>query len=113
MSAYLATIFCVIGIAVGQILFKLSAISLNESGTFFSVKTAALLFAAMSLYGMTSFVWVWGLQKVELSRIYPFMALSFILVPLGSYLFLGEKLQSQYLFGVAIIIVGIIVVVRV
>lgn len=109
---YVTALFCVFGIAFGQILFKLSAISLKHSGSFFTLKTAALLLAAMCLYGITSFVWVWGLQKVELSRIYPLMALSFILVPLGSYLFLGEQLQSQYILGVAIIIVGIIVVVR-
>ena len=112
-STYVATFLCVLGIAIGQILFKLSAISLKNSDSIFTFKAAALLLAAMCLYGITSFVWVWALQKIELSRIYPFMALSFILVPLGSYFFLGEQLQSQYMLGVAIIIVGIIIVVRV
>ena len=112
-STYVATFLCVLGIAIGQILFKLSAISLKSSGSFFAIKTAALVLAAMCLYGVTSFVWVWALQKIELSRIYPFMALSFILVPLGSHFFLGEQLQPQYILGVAIIIAGIIVVVRV
>lgn len=112
-AVYIAIIFCVFGIAIGQILFKLSAISLKHSGSFFALDTAILLLSAMCLYGVTSLVWVWGLQKVELSQVYPFMALSFILVPLGSYFFLGEQLQPQYFLGVAIIIVGILVVLRV
>ena len=112
MIIYAAAILCVVGLAVGQILFKVSATALSESGTFFAIKPAAILFAAMCLYGVTSVVWVWILQKVELGRVYPLMALAFVLVPLGSHLVFGERFQPQYFVGVAIIMVGIFITVK-
>lgn len=109
---YLIAVICVIGIAVGQILFKLSAASLKEAGSFFDPKTLVMLCAAFALYGLTTIAWVWVLQKIDLGRVYPLMAMAFVLVPIGSYLFLGEKFQPQYFFGVALIVIGIIVAVR-
>jgi drug/metabolite transporter (DMT)-like permease len=112
MITYLVAILCVIGLAVGQILFKISATALTESGSFFAIKPATTLFAAMCLYGITSVAWVWVLQKVELGRVYPLMALAFVLVPLGSHFVFGERFQPQYFVGVAMIMAGIIIAVR-
>lgn len=112
MIIYVAAILCVVGLAVGQILFKVSATALSQSGTFLAIKPAAILFAAMCLYGATSVAWVWVLQKVELGRVYPLMALAFVLVPLGSYLVFGERFQPQYFIGIAMIMVGIFIAVK-
>jgi drug/metabolite transporter (DMT)-like permease len=112
LTAYLVAVLCVIGLAAGQILFKISAISLSKSGSIFEVRTATTLFAAMFLYAITSLVWVWVLQKVDLGRVYPLMALAFIIVPVGSHFFFGERFQSQYFIGIAFIIVGIILALR-
>ena len=112
MIIYAAAILCVVGLAVGQILFKVSATALSESGTFFAIKPVATLFAVMCLYGVTSVAWVWVLQKVELGRVYPLMALAFVLVPIGSHLVFGERFQPQYFVGVAMIMVGIFIAVK-
>ena len=112
MIIQFAVVLCVVGLAMGQILFKVSANSLAQTGSFFAPKTAATLFAAMTLYAITSIAWVWLLQKVELGRVYPLMALAFVLVPLGSYFIFGERFQPQYFVGVALIVTGIIVAVR-
>ena len=112
MITNVIAIICVIGLAVGQILFKISAIALKESGTFFAIKPAAIFLAAICLYGITSVLWVWMLQKVELGRVYPFMALAFIFVPLGSHFVFAERFQLQYFIGVAMIMVGIIIAVK-
>ena len=108
----IVAVFCVIGLAIGQILFKVGATALAQTGSFLAFKPAAAVLAAMTLYAITSIAWVWVLQKVELGRVYPLMALAFILVPLGSHLVFGERFQPQYFVGVALIIVGIIVAVR-
>ncbi|WP_122666819.1 EamA family transporter [Pseudomonas viridiflava] len=109
---YLIALFCVLGLAAGQILFKLSATSLHRAGTFFDVSTMAYFFIALMLYGLTTVGWVWVLQKVELGKIYPLMAIAFVIVPLASHLLLGEKFQPQYFIGVALIIAGIVIAVR-
>ena len=79
---------------------------------FFALKTAATFFFAMTLYAITTVAWVWVLQKVELGRVYPVMALAFVLVPLGSHIIFGERFQAQYFVGVALIMVGIVVTVK-
>ncbi len=112
MGTYTAALLCVIGLVVGQILFKVSATSLSETGSFFVLKTAVTLLSAMCLYAITSVAWVWILQKVELGRVYPLMALAFVLVPIGSNIFFGERFQPQYFVGVALIMVGIVVTVK-
>ena len=98
--------------AAGQILFKLCANSLSQTGSYLAPKTAVLLFTALAIYGVTTLAWIWVLQKLELGKIYPLMALAFVLVPLGSYFVLGERFHSQYFLGVALILVGIIIVVK-
>lgn len=109
---YLVAVFCVVGIAVGQILFKLSAAALKDSGTFFDWGTALMLGSAFALYGLTTIAWVWVLQKLELGKIYPLMALAFVLVPIGSHFILGERFSPQYFVGVALIMAGIVITVR-
>ena len=112
MMVQIVAVLCVVGLAIGQILFKISASSLTQTGSFFAPKTIAILFAAMTLYAITSIAWVWVLQKVELGRVYPLMALAFVLVPLGSHFIFGERFQPQYFVGVALIMIGIAVTVR-
>jgi drug/metabolite transporter (DMT)-like permease len=112
MISYIVAIACVVGIAIGQILFKVSAVSLKRTGSFFSTSTFTTLASAFALYGVTSLAWIWALQHIELGRAYPLMALAFVLVPLGSHLFLNERFSHQYFVGVAIIIAGIIITVR-
>ncbi len=109
---YLIAFACVLGIATGQILFKLSAVSLHESDSWFDTKTLITLFSAFALYGITTIAWIWVLQKIELGKAYPLMALAFVLVPLGSHFVFGERFQPHYFIGVAIIMLGIMVTVK-
>jgi drug/metabolite transporter (DMT)-like permease len=109
---YFVALICVVGIACGQILFKLSAISLKKTGSFFDPNTLLLLFSSFALYGIMTIAWIWVLQKADLGKVYPLMALAFVIVPIGSHLIFGERFQPQYFLGVALIMAGIIVAVR-
>lgn len=112
MNTFLVALICVCALALGQILFKLSSVALSAHGTFFSIRVLVPLLAAMCLYALTSLAWVWVLQRVELGRVYPLMALAFVLVPLGSYFVFGERFHVQYFVGVAMIAIGIVVTVK-
>lgn len=109
---YLLGVICVVGIAIGQILFKLTANSLAQTGSIFHGKTLVLLFSALALYGLTTLLWIYVLQKGNLGRIYPIMALSFVIVPILSHFLLGERFNPQYAAGVALLIGGIIMTIR-
>jgi len=106
---YLIALFCVLGLAAGQILFKLSALAMNRAGTVVDQSAMIFFLTALVLYGVTTIGWVWVLQKAELGKIYPLMALAFVVVPLASHLLLGERFQPQYFIGIALIMTGIIV----
>lgn len=106
---YLIALSCVLGLAAGQILFKLSASAVNKAGTVFDHSAIIYFLIALALYGVTTIGWVWVLQKIELGKIYPLMALAFVVVPLASHFLLGERFQPQYFVGIALIMTGIVV----
>ena len=110
---YLATL-CVVMIASGQLLFKLSTNAMRAPGLEGLLNPRALAFLAVALvvYGAATLAWVWVLRQAPLSRIYPFMALAFVLVPLGSKVFLGEPLAPQYWAGVGLLVAGLILIGR-
>lgn len=109
---YLVVVLCVVGIAAGQLLFKACAMAYVAAGDRISPAVVGYMFAAMALYGVTSLVWVLLLRHVELGRIYPFMALAFVLVPLASHLMFGEKFSPAYFAGVALIMSGLLLITR-
>jgi drug/metabolite transporter (DMT)-like permease len=106
MSTLLVALACVVGISIGQILFKLCAESYRIAGPLNS-RTLTIFVSAIVLYGITTLVWIWVLQRSELGKIYPLMALAFILVPLSSYFIFGERFSTQYLVGIGLIATGI------
>lgn len=112
MLSYLIALACVVGMAAGQILFKISARGLHETGTLLSLKSAGALCAALFLYGLTSVAWVWVLQRMDLGKVYPIMALAFVFVPLASYFIFGERFAPQYILGVCFIFFGVVMAVN-
>ena len=112
MPTYLAAILCICGIATGQLLFKCTADSQALSGSYLHPRTLIWLLSALVLYGVTTFGWIWTLQQGPLSRLYPWMALAFVLVPLLSAVLLGERLQMNYWIGVSLIVAGVSIAVR-
>ncbi len=109
-SIYAWALICVAGLAVGQILFKAGARSIALSG----LNGTALIFvlSALVLYGTTSLLWVWLLQKADLGKLYPIMALAFVLVPALSYFLFHERYTWNYYIGVIFIVMGVIFTAR-
>jgi len=107
--AYVLAITCVAGIVFGQIAFKMSAISLNESDGVFTSRMFLLFFSALSVYFISSLLWVWVLRNIELSKVYPLMSLAFVMVPIASQYMFDESFNSQYFLGVFIIMFGVVV----
>ncbi len=105
-------LLCVAAIAAGQLLFKASAQAWQAEGTLLAVRPLLLFTIAIALFGLASIGWVWGLRRSELGRLYPFMALAFVAVPLASYFAFGERFGSGYFVGVALIVAGVIIAVR-
>ena len=98
----------VLGMAIGQILFKLA----SGRGGLMEIFLSTVFWVAIVLYGVVTLLWVLLLREIDLSRAYPIMAATYVLVPIASMLLLGEKFGWSYVLGVALIVAGIILTVR-
>lgn len=97
-------------LGAGQLLFKVAAGRIPAIGGPADVPRMfadPVLWIAIVLYVFATVLWVALLQRVPLSYAYPFVALAFVLVPLGAYAFLGEQLSLNFFLGSALIIGGI------
>jgi drug/metabolite transporter (DMT)-like permease len=61
---------------------------------------------------IASLFWMAAMTKFQVSYAYPFMSLAFVLVLLLSTLLLGEALTLGKVLGLAIIILGIVITVK-
>ena len=101
------TILCVVGISLGQMLFKKAALAISSATHWQQWAFNGWLIAALALYGITTLAWVWVLRHAPLHLAYPFMGLAFLIVPLLAWAFLGEPLTWQTLVGGALILAGV------
>lgn len=101
------TLLCVLGISVGQLLFKKAAVTLPATLSFIGLLQNGWLMAALTLYGITTLAWVWILKHAPLHLAYPFMGLAFLIVPLLAWAFLSEPLHWRTVAGGALIMAGV------
>ncbi len=95
--------FTVLSLSCGQLLFKFSALSIAKLPFFWSGAIKLLVnpwfICAIFIYGVATIAWVWLLRTVDLNVAYPFVALSFVIVPLASQYFFGEIVSVKYSIG--------------
>lgn len=56
---------------------------------------------------LASACWMLAIERLEVGFAYPFMALSFVLVPIGSMLLFGESLPKLQWLALVLIITGV------
>lgn len=108
---FLLTIVCVLAICTGQLLFKKVGLEIQVMGSWFQYKVFWLGGIAGLIYGGATLLWIHLLRTIDLNQIYPFMALSFVVVPLMSWLMFDERLSGGYLLGASLIMVGLVLIV--
>lgn len=107
---YLLILLTVLIIAIGQLLFKMVGTRLGSGGfevLMHDFRAAFLLVAALSIYFVATFMYIWALRQVPLSNAYLFMSLGFVIVPLLSWYFLGEHISERMMVGSVLIIAGV------
>ena len=105
LSAALALV-CVLAISFGQILFKVVS---NQIRNGLTLRALLILGAAGLLYVGATLLWIFILRFNPLHRIYSYMALSFVIVPIVSWVVFKEHLSMRYIAGSVIVVVGLIV----
>lgn len=107
--------------AFGQIILKYA---MNQIGRisaispliiFDLVSKAALnpmIWLGFGLYGVASFLWLIVLSRENLSFVYPFASLTFIIVILGSAILLKEPISLWHWVGSIVVIIGLFIITR-
>jgi drug/metabolite transporter (DMT)-like permease len=108
----ICVIGCVFAIAAGQLLFKRLGIEIQAGASLWSFRVYGLAVAAFTIYCGATFLWIYVLRYVALSKAYQFMALSFVIIPVASYIFFQERLTIGLILGSLLIVLGICVAVR-
>ncbi len=101
----------------GQLIIKARALAHNMIGSGASGRLAYLLamfsdpgvLSGLAAAALAAVAWVLAIERLEIGYAYPFMALSFVLVPLGARLLFGEPLPPIQVLGMALIVAGVTV----
>ena len=99
-------------VSLGQVLFKLAANSMQPGAPFWMGFLNPAAFTAMFLYGACALLWINLLRGVELSTSYPVLSLSFVLVPVFSWLAFNESVSWLNVAGYGLIAMGITLATR-
>lgn len=101
----LATLGAVLG-ALGQICFKYGA---DGRGSLSELINTWIALGVL-LYSFGTVLWILALSTAPLTKIYPFTALTFVLVNIFGILMLGERLSGNAMVGVALILIGLLLI---
>lgn len=71
-----------------------------------------VIFFGLCLYAVGAFLWMVVLSRVNLSFAYPFVALNFVFILVGSALFLHEQIPVNRVLGTALIVLGVLFISR-
>jgi multidrug transporter EmrE-like cation transporter len=107
-----ACVLVSIGLAGGQVLFKFAAQDIaGHRGEWALISMLSpWLAAALAVYGASTILWVWILMHVPISKAYPFALLAMALVPLAGYWLFSEALSVQYAVGLALVMLGLVLI---
>lgn len=92
--------------AIGQVLFKSGAAGRMHWLEFIN----PAVIGGLGCYGLSTLLWVYCLSKLPLRVVYPYTALTFVLVYIGAFLVFGEKPGVRGIAGVVLVIAGLFLI---
>ena len=117
MNAIVIIIIGIIFAAFGQVSWKLG---MNQAGQLATLNLTTLSTVLLNpyvllgfvMYGLSTIFWLVALSKKDLSFVYPFISLTYILVLVLSSLVLKESIGLNKIAGTIAIIIGLIIISR-
>jgi drug/metabolite transporter (DMT)-like permease len=112
------TLFIAVALAVsGQMFVKkglnlLAPIDFSSGllATYARIFLSSYVLVGSFLYFLSVFFLIYALTKVDLSFAFPFLALSYVLITIAAFAFLGERISLLRWIGVAVICIGVFLV---
>ena len=92
--------------AIGQVMLKLGASGRESILSFLNI----WIFSGLSFYLAGTVLWILSLAKAKLTVVYPFTALTFVLVYLFGIVLLREPVSAKALAGVGLVLIGLFLI---
>jgi multidrug transporter EmrE-like cation transporter len=70
------------------------------------------ILGGLACYAVSVVVWILALSRVEVSIAYPMLSLGYVVNAVAAWWLFGEVLNAMRLAGIAVIIVGVVLVAR-
>jgi len=117
MNAIAIIIIGVIFAGLGQVSWKLG---MNQAGQLTVLDLAGLsnvlrnpyILLGFLMYALSTIFWLIALSKKDLSFVYPFISLTYILVLVLSNIILKESIGVEKLAGTLVIVIGLVIIAR-
>jgi drug/metabolite transporter (DMT)-like permease len=117
---YVLVLISVAAMTAAQLLLKKGLLvvghfpqNLGEAPHFFvKAYTNPYIIAAVFLTIGTAMAWLLAVSKAELSHIYPFMALSYVLVAVFAWWIFREDVSALRWLGIGVVCLGVILISR-
>lgn len=111
----LCSVFAV-SLSLGQVLFKKAALAwetASQGGKNFPFSLmSSWLIGAVIAYGLTTLLWLFILRNISLSQAYVFSIAGSAIVPIMAYLVFKESMDTQFVIGFIITMIGVILCIR-
>jgi drug/metabolite transporter (DMT)-like permease len=102
--------------ATGQLLFKYASLRLPSFGELGLLKTVLVMLTTPAILGgfacffISALLWIFALRQVPLSVAYPMVAISYIVIFIGSAVLFDESITVRHWSGAALIVAGIVLI---
>lgn len=117
MDVLLIILAANVAAAVGQVLLKLGMGDVGVVNGIYAEKlvqifTNPAIIAGLIVYVVGTIFWLTALSRKDLSYVYPFFAVTVVLVMVLSYFVLHETIGWYRISGVAAIVTGVVLISR-
>lgn len=112
LSSLIFVIFSTICSVTGQLTLKkgMNKISGDSGGLLLQrMAFSPWVIGGLAVYGTGVLFWLMALSRLEVSYLYPFAALGYAGITLGSSLLFHEPISRTRLAGIALIIIGVMI----
>jgi len=115
MSSILVLYIAIILASIGQVIIKTGLNRIGEliltKGNliilFFKLFLNPIILMGLLFYGVSAFLWLVGLSKTPLSKAYPLISLSYIIVFFCSWLLFHENISILKIVALLVICFGV------
>lgn len=105
---------------IGQLMLKvgmssMGALDINAAAIpsiIMKIATNPMIVVGLAIYMGGVFFWLLALNRLQLSYLYPFASLSYVLITIAAAVFLHEQIPSLRWVGLVVICVGVALVAK-